>query len=76
MTILFVSHKLEDVEVLCDTVAVLRKGALVGTMGLPFQTKAIVELMFGKDVPLAPKTQREPGKNVLNAKKVADQTVR
>ncbi len=76
MTILFVSHKLEDVEVLCSSVAVLRKGALVGTMERPFDTKTIVELMFGKDVPLAPKTQREPGKKVLNAKKVAIDGIR
>ncbi|MEJ5223588.1 MAG: ATP-binding cassette domain-containing protein, partial [Anaerolineales bacterium] len=30
MTIIFVSHKLEDVEFLCDRVAVLRQGELVG----------------------------------------------
>ena len=30
MTVLFVSHKLEDVEALCDRAVVLRQGALVG----------------------------------------------
>lgn len=76
MTILFVSHKLEDVEVLCDHAAVLRKGALVGVMEPPFQTKALVEMMFGKEVPLAPKTKFAPGKNVLSAKNVAIDGVR
>ena len=76
MTILFVSHKLEDVEVLCDRAAVLRKGALVGVMEPPFQTKALVEMMFGKEVPLAPKTRFAPGKNVLSAKNVAIDGVR
>jgi simple sugar transport system ATP-binding protein len=70
MTILFVSHKLEDVEVLCNKAAVLRQGKLVGTMDPPFQTKALVELMFGKEVPLAPKTRLEPGRTILNAKHV------
>jgi simple sugar transport system ATP-binding protein len=70
MTILFVSHKLEDVEFLCDSAAVLRQGALVGTMRPPFQTKALVEMMFGKEVSLAPKTRLEPGTKVLSAKHV------
>lgn len=76
MTILFVSHKLEDVEALCDRAAVLRKGTLVGVMEPPFQTKALVEMMFGKEVPLAPKTKLAPGKNVLSAKHVAIDGVR
>ena len=68
MTIIFVSHKLEDVEFLCDSAAVLRQGELVGTMRPPFQTKALVEMMFGKEVAIAPKARIEPGKKVLCAK--------
>ncbi len=47
-TVVFVSHKLEDVEVLCDKVAVLRNGCLVGEVESPFDTDQLVELMFGK----------------------------
>ena len=36
MTIVFVSHKLEDVELLCSSVAVLRQGTLVGTAEPPY----------------------------------------
>jgi simple sugar transport system ATP-binding protein len=68
MTILFVSHKLEDVEVLCDRAAVLRQGELVGAMDPPFDTVSLVEQMFGKEVPLAPRTEIAPGRNVLCAK--------
>jgi general nucleoside transport system ATP-binding protein len=50
MTIIFVSHKLEDVGELCDSVAVLRAGELVGTMAAPFDNDALVQMMFGKVV--------------------------
>lgn len=52
ITVIFVSHKLEDVENLCDQVAVLRQGKLVGEMKKPFDQKKLVEMMFGKEVPL------------------------
>jgi general nucleoside transport system ATP-binding protein len=49
-TVLFVSHKLEDVEGLCHRVAVLRQGVLVGEMQPPYSTKKLVEMMFGKTI--------------------------
>ena len=49
-TILFVSHKLEDVEGLCNRIAVLRQGYLVGEAEQPFSTKSLVEMMFGRSV--------------------------
>ena len=50
-TIVLVSHKLEEVQELCDQVAVLRRGKLVGTTELPCPTRDLVRLMFGEDVP-------------------------
>ena len=56
ITTIFVSHKLEDVESLCDQVAVLRQGKLIGEMThageKPFDTKKLVEMMFGKEITL------------------------
>jgi len=46
--VLFVSHKLEDVEGLCHQVAVLRQGRLVGEARPPYTTSQLVEMMFGK----------------------------
>jgi general nucleoside transport system ATP-binding protein len=57
MTVLLVSHKLEDVIALCDEVAVLRAGKLVGTMTMPATTTQLVTLMFGQE--LAPQTRPE-----------------
>lgn len=51
-TIIFVSHKLEDVEILCSKVAILRKGVLVGEVPTPFDTDQLVEMMFGKVISL------------------------
>ena len=58
MTLLFVSHKLEDVEGLCDQVAVVRQGHLVGETKPPYKTKELVEMMFGKEISLG---RRIPG---------------
>jgi len=70
MTILFVSHKLEDVEALCNKVSVLRQGKLVGSVDPPFATGALVEMMFGKEIALEPKAQLRFGSNVLHIKHV------
>ncbi|PKO06852.1 MAG: sugar ABC transporter ATP-binding protein [Chloroflexi bacterium HGW-Chloroflexi-3] len=51
-TIIFVSHKLEDVEILCSKVAILRKGYLVGEVPSPYDTDQLVEMMFGKVISL------------------------
>jgi len=53
ITIMFVSHKLEDVEGLCHRIAVLCQGKLVGEASPPYQTEELVRMMFGKAVTLA-----------------------
>ncbi len=50
MSVLLVSHKLEDVIALCDEVVVLRAGKLVGTAQMPVTTKQIVSMMFGQEL--------------------------
>ncbi len=47
-TILLVSHKIKDVEALCDHVAVLRRGSLAIQMDRPFSTATLLESMFGE----------------------------
>ncbi len=50
MSVLLVSHKLEDVIALCDSVVVLRGGRLVGTLQLPATMEQLVRLMFGQEL--------------------------
>lgn len=55
LSVLLVSHKLEDVLSLCDEVVVLRAGALVGAEQLPTTKARLVSLMFGAE--LAPQAR-------------------
>ena len=50
-TIILVSHKLDEVQELCDEAFVLRKGQLVGKIHIPCKNERLVEMMFGQ-VPL------------------------
>jgi len=50
-SVIFVSHKLEDVETLCHRLTVLRHGRVTGESEAPFHTTELVRLMFGKDLP-------------------------
>jgi ribose transport system ATP-binding protein len=51
VTIIFVSHKFEEVFALCDTVSVLRDGRLVATRPIGELTQPeLVRLMIGRDI--------------------------
>ncbi|MDF1596868.1 MAG: ATP-binding cassette domain-containing protein [Acidimicrobiia bacterium] len=50
MSVVFVSHKLEEVEELCERVTIIRAGAVVGERDLPCPASELVELMFGGEV--------------------------
>jgi general nucleoside transport system ATP-binding protein len=76
MTVLFVSHKLEDVEALCDAAVVLRQGELVGRSEPPFDARRLVELMFGKEVPQVSRRCAEPGRPVLSARNLCLDSIR
>lgn len=54
-TVILVSHKLSEVQELCDHVVVLRRGKLVGEADIPCSTDELVRMMF-EDVP--PKQER------------------
>jgi len=50
-SVIFVSHKLEEVETLCDRVTVLRQGKVAGEAERPFSVDRLVEMMFGRSLP-------------------------
>jgi general nucleoside transport system ATP-binding protein len=50
MSVIFVSHKLDEVEILCSRVAVFQRGQLVGIAEPPYLTRDLVKMMFGKEV--------------------------
>lgn len=52
--IIFVSHKIEEITELCDTITVLRDGKIVGTMDCESVTRdEIVHMMIGRDQTVA-----------------------
>lgn len=59
--ILFVSHKLEDVEILCDRATVMRQGRVVGQVEIPCAASLLVDLMFGQELaaPIKPDLRQE-----------------
>jgi len=64
-SIILVSHKLEDVEVLCDRVTVLRHGKVTGDMRRPFDSQRILEMMFGAPPVFPARCAETPGEDVL-----------
>ncbi|MGA7934077.1 MAG: ATP-binding cassette domain-containing protein [Kovacikia sp.] len=60
-SIIFVSHKLEDVNELCDRVTIMRQGKVVGDLPIACSDEKMVELMFGKELapPVKPKTAQD-----------------
>jgi simple sugar transport system ATP-binding protein len=48
LIVLFVSHKLEEVEDLCDSVTVIRHGRVVYEAEMPVPAETLVEKMFGR----------------------------
>ncbi len=49
-SIIFVTHKLADVNELCQRTIVLKQGELVGEVALPCGSTALIEMMFGKRI--------------------------
>ncbi len=66
MILAFVSHKLEEVEALCQTVSVMRRGRVVGEASLPCPTEHLVEMMFGRVLSPPQKEGTAPGEVVLS----------
>ncbi len=61
-TVLFVSHKLDEVAALCHTVSVLRTGKVVGAgqMAMPQPQEHLLQLMFGPSSAAASPPTRSP----------------
>ncbi|WP_298919891.1 ABC transporter ATP-binding protein [uncultured Nostoc sp.] len=76
-TIIFISHKLEEVMNLCDSVTVLRQGKVVATTSTSAATpQQLATLMVGQEVGLQlNKSPRLPGEIILSVQnlQIADQ---
>jgi len=72
-SVVFISHKLREVQAIADTVTVLRRGAVVGERPPSASAAGLAALMVGRSVQLrVSKTTAKPGGVVLD---VSDLTV-
>ncbi len=69
-SVVFVSHKLEEVEELCRRVTVLRQGRVSGEAEAPFSVEQLVEMMFGHGLPMVKPVPVTPGPPVLEVENV------
>ena len=67
-SILFITHKLDEIMAVADRCTVLRKGKYIGTVDVADTTKeALSEMMVGRKVQLVMyKTPAQPGESVLS----------
>lgn len=73
LSVIFVSHKLDEVEVLCSRVTVLREGRVAGRASAPLVPQRLVEMMFGEHPTYFPQQDVSLGEPVLE---LEDVTVR
>jgi simple sugar transport system ATP-binding protein len=69
--IILVSHKLSEVQELCDRVFVLRNGKLVGETEIPCPTENLVRMMFEEIPPRPTRITHVRTENALQLKDVA-----
>ena len=70
MSVVFVSHKLEEVEEICEEVTVMRRGQVVGAATMPVPPAELVTMMFGDAVELAERHDHRLGEPVLSMRGV------
>ena len=61
----YISHRLGEIEALCDRVAVLRDGELAGIRAAPMSSEDVVHLMTGKELDRQHRKRAPLGETVL-----------
>jgi len=73
-SIIFISHKLREVQAIADTITVLRRGAVVGQTEPSASADELAAMMVGRNVQL--RVSKEPAKPGAAVLEVTDLTVR
>jgi simple sugar transport system ATP-binding protein len=66
MSVIFVSHKLAEVEELCERVTVMRSGRVIGHLEMPSPTEQLVEMMFGGPIEIRGRSSIDLGAALLS----------
>jgi simple sugar transport system ATP-binding protein len=70
VAVLYVSHRLSEIQALCDRAAVLRDGLVERTFSAPFEGRELVEAMLGESLAALRAEPRDGGAVVLDARGV------
>ena len=66
ITVLYISHRLEEIFRICDAITVLRDGCCVGTVPIEqADSKMVVQMMIGKDLDVTRRTKSTHISSVL-----------
>lgn len=71
MSVIFVSHKLEEIEQLCISATVLRQGKIVGHTEMPCPPEKLIEMMFGQVITLEERAAVDQGETLLHVEGVS-----
>ncbi len=75
-SILYISHKLDEIQALCDTATVLRGGRVVGSASPKQETaESLARLMIGSDLPECHLQPRAPGERRLAVERLSLRTL-
>jgi ABC-type uncharacterized transport system ATPase subunit len=69
-TVIFVSHKLEEVRSLCSKVTVMAHGKVTGEVVMPCPTEELVQRMFGRTITVGKRCAGAFGKSVLELENI------
>lgn len=75
-TLILVSHKLSEVQELCEKVFVLRNGRLVGEAQIPCPNQRLVKMMFAELPPRSKRRKKDFKDNVLEVRDLCITTPR
>lgn len=71
-SILYISHKLDEIQQLCDTATVLRGGKVTGNANPRLETaKSLAEMMIGKELPTCTLAPRAAGDVRLDVRQLS-----
>ena len=75
-SILYISHKLDEIQALCDNATVLRGGRVTGTARPKQETaESLARMMIGSDLPECRLEAREPGEVLLRIDRLTLKTL-
>ncbi len=75
--VLFITHKLDEIQALCDRVVILRKGQVVGEgRVIDFSNEDLAQAMVGKNLDLSlPERTHAQGENLLEVENISIKSI-